>query len=79
MGFRSRYCDNAPKKNIVSVAITYRRLPHAANATQQTLHAEARVQRLVAKALDVERETALVVGSDNVLLGFVNMTRTNTP
>ena len=28
------------------------------------------VQRLVAKALDVERETALVVGGDNVLLGI---------
>ena len=33
--------------------------------------AVAGVQRLVAKALDVERETALVVGSDNVLLGIV--------
>ena len=27
------------------------------------------VQRLVAETVDVERETALVVGSDNVLLG----------
>ncbi len=29
----------------------------------------SRVQRLVAKTVYVERETALVVGSDNVLLG----------
>ena len=29
-----------------------------------------RIQRLVAKTIYVERETALVVGSDNVLLGF---------
>ncbi len=39
----------------------------------RTAHANARgsrVQRLVAKTVDVERETALVVGSDNVLLGF---------
>jgi len=33
-------------------------------------HRWAIVQRLVAKGVDVKRETALVVGSDNVLLGF---------
>ena len=33
-------------------------------------YARVAVQRLVAKAIDVERETALVVGSDNVLLGI---------
>ena len=31
----------------------------------------SRVQRLVAKTVDVERETALVVGGDNVLLGII--------
>ena len=33
-------------------------------------HAWVLVQRLVAKTIDVERETALVVGGDNVLLGL---------
>ncbi len=41
---------------------------HATNV--QALRERVRVQRLVAKTIDVERETALVVGSDNVLLGF---------
>ena len=33
------------------------------------------VKRLVAETVDVERETALVVGSDNVLLGVNARTR----
>ena len=41
----------------------------APSATQQTPLRVAGVQRLVAKTVYVERETALVVGSDNVLLG----------
>ena len=48
-------------------------------AGHHTIHRGNRwaiVQRLVAKTLDVERETALVVGSDNVLLGVkVNITK----
>ena len=36
------------------------------------------VQRLVAKTLDVERETALVVGSENVLLGICCLTVANS-
>ena len=36
-----------------------------------------RVQRLVAKTLDVERETALVVGGDNVLLVVLLHTPSN--
>ena len=36
------------------------------------------VQRLVAKTVDVERETALVVGSDNVLLGIRDRTNSIT-
>ena len=42
-----------------------------------SVHCGSGVQRLVAKTLDVERETALVVGSDNVLLGSVDMTNGN--
>ena len=43
---------------------------HAATHTAERSTAGSRVQRLVAKTVYVERETALVVGSDNVLLGL---------
>ena len=40
------------------------KMPHS-----RGVHIWSRVQRLVAKTVYVERETALVVGGDNVLLG----------
>ena len=53
------------------------RISHASPMTNKTIatdahsnvHCGSGVQRLVAEAVYVERETALVVGSDNVLLG----------
>ena len=62
------------------------RISHASPMTNKTIatdahsnvHCGAGVQRLVAKALDVERETALVVGSENVLLGICCLTVTNS-
>ena len=52
----------------VTSTVHYSQLP-SGHDTMQYAKRGSRVQRLVAKALDVERETALVVGSDNVLLG----------
>ena len=45
--------------------------------TGMTTTAGRGVQRLVAKTVDVKRETALVVGSDNVLLGIGRHTIAN--
>ena len=72
MGFRIAATTTPPGNS--------RNIPddHAADDHMQTLNAGRRVQRLVAKALDVERETALVVGSDNVLLGSVTEHTGNT-
>ena len=50
------------------------RVANKCTCTQLARTARVGVQRLVAKTLDVERETALVVGSDNVLLGVCDDT-----
>ena len=63
------------------IAATTRGGPAYANVTltyaiqvpdaHSNVHCGSGVQRLVAKTIYVERETALVVGSDNVLLDYL--------
>ena len=67
MGFRIAATSSGP--GVTRACVNYRVEPKTTKHAHAGAHT-ARVQRLVAKTVYVERETALVVGSDNVLLGF---------